>query len=173
MTDNIFNHAHTNEEKKSQKFSESTPAEELFIKQKDKIKHYKEMLERENKIIYKNDTSLNQENEQKDKEISNDNKKVETLEDFQFFETTPFSHNKEYKFKEHRIPVFKTVFWKRLSEPQTNLELKNLRRLRPSQSVGEIFLTKNESDNIGGVGFAPAEPWGAPLDIRFNFDGCA
>ena len=25
---------------------------------------------------------------------------------------------------------------------------KNLRRLRPSQSVGEIFLTKNESDNI-------------------------
>ena len=73
MTDNALNHTHTNEEKKSQKLSESIQVEELFIKQKDKIKHYKEMLERENKIIYKNDTSLNQENEQKDKEISNEN----------------------------------------------------------------------------------------------------
>ena len=75
MTDNALNHTHTNEEKKSQKLSESIQVEELFIKQKDKIKHYKEMLERENKIIYKNDTSLNQENEQKDKEISNENEK--------------------------------------------------------------------------------------------------
>jgi hypothetical protein len=139
MTDNALNHTHTNEEKKSQKLSESIQVEELFIKQKDKIKHYKEMLERENKIIYKNDTSLNQENEQKDKEISNENKKVVTLEDFQFFETTPFSHNKEYKFKEHRIPVFKTVFWKRLSEPQTNLELKNL----ALRTVNEIDYEKN------------------------------
>ena len=69
---NFIDKSDTNEEKKSQKLSESIQVEELFIKQKDKIKHYKEMLERENKIIYKNDTSLNQEkNKNYDIEKSN------------------------------------------------------------------------------------------------------
>ena len=64
MTDNALNHTHTNEEKKSQKLSESIPAEELFIKQKDKIKLYKEMMEKEKKIVSKNENS--KDNEQKE-----------------------------------------------------------------------------------------------------------
>ena len=113
MTDNALNHTHTNEEKKSQKLSESIPAEELYIKQKDKIKHYKDMIEKEKKIVYKNENSKgNQECEQQ--EVVEEDKKYITLEDYNLFEIIPFYHNKDYKFKENRIPVFKNHDWKRL-----------------------------------------------------------
>ena len=124
MTENILNHTPTNEEKKSQKLSESIPAEELFIRQKDKIKHYKDMLEKEKKNVYKNDNSFYNDKEQK--EIVNENKKNISLEDFNFFEITTFIHNRDSKFKENRIPVFKTNNWKRLNEPKFNFDLKNI-----------------------------------------------
>ena len=132
MTENVLNHTPTNEEKKSQKLSESLPAEELFIKQKDKIKHYKEILEKEKKNVYKNDNSFNNDNEQK--EIINENKKNISLEDFNFFEITSFIHNRDSKFKENRIPVFKTNNWKRLNEPKYNFDLKNI-ALRVIQDI--------------------------------------
>ena len=132
MTENVLNHTPTNEEKKSQKLSESLPAEELFIKQKDKIKHYKEILEKEKKNVYKNDNSFNKDNEQK--EIINENKKNISLEDFNFFEITSFIHNRDSKFKENRIPVFKTNNWKRLNEPKFNFDLKNI-ALRVIQDI--------------------------------------
>ena len=132
MTENVLNHTPTNEEKKSQKLSESLPAEELFIKQKDKIKHYKEILEKEKKNVYKNDNSFNKDNEQK--EIINENKKNISLEDFNFFEITSFIHNRDSKFKENRIPVFKTNNWKRLNEPKYNFDLKNI-ALRVIQDI--------------------------------------
>ena len=125
ITDNnALNHTHTNEEKKSQKLSESIPVEELFIKQKDKIKHYKETIEKEKKIFYKNDNSFVIDNIQK--EISYDYKKEINLADFQFFEIAPFTLNKDYKYKEFRIPVIKFNNWKTLNEPKTNFELKNI-----------------------------------------------
>ena len=119
MTDNIFNHAHTNEEKKSQKFSESTPAEELFIKQKDKIKFYKEINKKENKNVYKSDIIINQKIERIKKEV--------TLDDFQFFEKSLFYYNnKGSKIKDHIIPKFKNNSWEKLIESLKNFELKNI-----------------------------------------------
>ena len=116
MTDNALNHTHTNEEKKSQKLSESIPAEELYMKQKDKIKHYKDIMEKEKKIIYKNENSKDnkeiKENEQQEN-VEEDKKHI-TLEDYNLFEIITFYHNKDYKFKENRIPVFKNHDWKRL-----------------------------------------------------------
>ena len=132
MTENVLNHTPTNEEKKSQKLSESLPAEELFIKQKDKIKHYKEILEKEKKNVYKNDNSFNKDNEQK--EIVNENKKSISLKDFNFFEITSFIHNRDSIYKENRIPVFKTNNWKRLNEPKYNFDLKNI-ALRTSHDI--------------------------------------
>ena len=135
MTDNALNHTHTNEEKKSQKLSESIPAEELFIKQKDKIKHYKDMIDKEKTILHKNENS--KENEQK--EMTEEDKKYITLEDNNLFEIAPFFHNKDYKFKENRIPIFKTNNWKRLIEPKMNFELKNI----ALRTVNEIDYDKN------------------------------
>ena len=135
MTDNALNHTHTNEEKKSQKLSESIPAEELFIKQKDKIKHYKEMMEKEKKIVSKNENS--KDNEQK--EIVEEEKKHITLEDYDLFEIAPFSHNRDYKYKDNRIPIFKEDNWKRLIEPKINIELKNI----ALRTVNEIDYDKN------------------------------
>lgn len=132
MTENVLNHTPTNEEKKSQKLSESLPAEELFIKQKDKIKHYKEILEKEKKNVYKNDNIFNKDNEQK--EIVNENKKSISLKDFNFFEITSFIHNRDSIYKENRIPVFKTNNWKRLNEPKYNFDLKNI-ALRTSHDI--------------------------------------
>ena len=137
ITDNALNHTHTNEEKKSQKLSESIAAEELFIKQKDKIKYHKEMIEREKKIIPKTDNSASKEIEQK--ELNDENKNYITLEDYQFFEIAPFSHNKDYKFKENRIPIFRNNYWKRLIEPKVNIELKNI----ALRTVNEIDYEKN------------------------------
>lgn len=137
ITDNALNHTHTNEEKKSQKLSESIAAEELFIKQKDKIKYHKEMIEREKKIIPKTDNSASKEIEQK--ELNDENKNYVTLEDYQFFEIAPFSHNKDYKFKENRIPIFRNNYWKRLIEPKVNIELKNI----ALRTVNEIDYEKN------------------------------
>ena len=125
MTENVLNHAPSNEEKKSQKLSESIPAEELFIKQKDKIKHYKDMLEKEKQNVYKNENSLNNDTFEQ-KEIVNENKKNISLEDFYLFEITSFIHNRDSKFKENRIPVFKANNWKRLNEPKFNFDLKNI-----------------------------------------------
>lgn len=135
MTDNALNHTHTNEEKKSQKLSESIPAEELFIKQKDKIKHYKEMMEKEKKIVSKNENG--KDNEQK--EIVEEEKKHITLEDYDLFEIAPFSHNRDYKYKDNRIPIFKEDNWKRLIEPKKNIELKNI----ALRTVNEIDYDKN------------------------------
>jgi len=135
MTDNALNHTHTNEEKKSQKLSESIPAEELFIKQKDKIKHYKEMMEKEKKNVSKNENS--KDNEQK--EIVEEEKKYITLEDYDLFEIAPFSHNRDYKFKDNRIPIFKEDRWKKLIEPKKNIELKNI----ALRTVNEIDYDKN------------------------------
>ena len=135
MTDNALNHTHTNEEKKSQKLSESIPAEELFIKQKDKIKLYKEMMEKEKKIVSKNENS--KDNEQK--EIVEEEKKHITLEDYDLFEIAPFSHNRDYKYKDNRIPIFKEDNWKRLIEPKINIELKTI----ALRTVNEIDYDKN------------------------------
>ena len=135
MTDNALNHTHTNEEKKSQKLSESIPAEELFIKQKEKIKHYKEMMEKEKKIVSKNENS--KDNDQK--EIVEEGKKYITLEDYDLFEIAPFSHNRDYKFKDNRIPIFKEDRWKKLIEPKINIELKNI----ALRTVNEIDYDKN------------------------------
>ena len=135
MTDNALNHTHTNEEKKSQKLSESIPAEELFIKQKDKIKHYKEMMEKEKKIVSKNENSK----DNKQKEIVEEEKKHITLEDYDLFEIAPFSHNRDYKYKDNRIPIFKEDNWKRLIEPKINIELKNI----ALRTVNEIDYDKN------------------------------
>ena len=135
MTDNALNHTHTNEEKKSQKLSESIPAEELFIKQKDKIKLYKEMMEKEKKIVSKNENG--KDNEQK--EIVEEEKKHITLEDYDLFEIAPFSHNRDYKYKDNRIPIFKEDNWKRLIEPKINIELKTI----ALRTVNEIDYDKN------------------------------
>ena len=135
MTDNALNHTHTNEEKKSQKLSESIPAEELFIKQKDKIKHYKEMMEKEKKIVSKNENGKDSEQ----KEIVEEEKKHITLEDYDLFEIAPFSHNRDYKYKDNRIPIFKEDNWKRLIEPKINIELKNI----ALRTVNEIDYDKN------------------------------
>ena len=167
MTDNAFNHTHTFEEKKSQKFSESIPAEELFIKQKDKIKYYKEYNEKEKKNVCKSGGVLSQDNEKIKKDI--------TLDDYQFFERTSFSHNKDYKIKEYRIPIFKHSNWEKIIEPIKNLEIKNI-ALRTifdidyEKNMSKIyinFILKDESELwISTRSFMKNEP-----NKNFNIDG--
>ena len=53
-------------------------------------------------------------------------KKNISLEDFYLFEITSFIHNRDSKFKENRIPVFKANNWKILKEPKFNFDLKNI-----------------------------------------------
>ena len=96
------------------------------------------MIEKEKKLVYKNENSKgNQECEQQ--EVVEEDKKHITLEDYHLFEIIHFYHNKDYKFKENRIPVFKNHDWKRLIEPRINFELKNL----ALRTVNEIDYDKN------------------------------
>ena len=51
----------------------------------------------------------------------------------------PLFLNRDYKYKDNRIPIFKEDNWKRLIEPKINIELKNI----ALRTVNEIDYDKN------------------------------
>ena len=149
-THNIL-HSHLNEENKSHHLTESIPTEELFLKQKEKIKIYKEKnkkikdinlnLRLDNLNSNKSIDLLNSKNSNKlinnnnigngkvyihQKKIFNGTFKTLTLENYQFFENTYFQSKRKHSCKEDNIPILKNAEWKSLNNPLNNIELKKM-----------------------------------------------
>ena len=149
-THNIL-HSHLNEENKSHHLTESIPTEELFLKQKEKIKIYKEKnkkikdinlnLRLDNLNSNKSIDLLNSKNSNKlinnnnigngkvyihQKKIFNGTFKTLTLENYQFFENTYFQSKRKHSCKEDNIPILKNAQWKSLNNPLNNIELKKM-----------------------------------------------
>ena len=128
-------YSHLNEENRSHHILETVPTEELFLKQKEKIKLYKERNSRNknNKIFNKNNINFNiNRNNSKPCDNNNDNNnlgnekskshqkkifngtfKLLTLDNYQFFEKAYFQTKKKYSNKEDNIPILKNAEWKR------------------------------------------------------------
>ena len=146
---NIHNnniYSHLNEENKSHHITESIPTEELFLKQKEKIKIYKDRKnKKENnknnniinsnkniellKNIIKSNDSKNLGNESinlHQKKIFNGTFKEITLDNYQFFEKATFQTKRRYSNKEESIPILKNVEWKSLNSPMKNIEFRKL-----------------------------------------------
>jgi len=149
-THNIL-HSHLNDENKSHHLTESIPTEELFLKQKEKIKIYKEKnkkikdinlnLRLDNLNSNKSIDLLNSKNSNKlinnnnigngkvyihQKKIFNGTFKTLTLENYQFFENTYFQSKRKHSCKEDNIPILKNAQWKSLNNPLNNIELKKM-----------------------------------------------
>ena len=149
-THNIL-HSHLNEENKSHHLTESIPTEELFLKQKEKIKIYKEKNKKikdinlnislDNLNSNKSIDLLNSKNNNKlinnnnigngkvyihQKKIFNGTFKTLTLENYQFFENTYFQSKRKHSCKEDNIPILKNAQWKSLNNPLNNIELKKM-----------------------------------------------
>ena len=149
-THNIL-HSHLNEENKSHHLTESIPTEELFLKQKEKIKIYKEKnkkikdinlnLRLDNLNSNKSIDLLNSKNSNKlinnnnigngkvyihQKKIFNGTFKTLTLENYQFLENTYFQSKRKHSCKEDNIPILKNAQWKSLNNPLNNIELKKM-----------------------------------------------
>ena len=141
---NIFGiHSHFIDENKSHHPSESLPLEEVFLKQKEKIKIYKERsLKKLNKNNKNNDLINNENNDNNKYNIYNnlgDEKssksqnniisnrfKVLTLENYQLFEKTNFETKNKYSSKDESIPILKNVEWTKINKPMENIEFKKL-----------------------------------------------
>lgn len=147
-------HSHLNDENKSHQPTESIPTEELFLKQKEKIKIYKEKNKKNqgeiklnlkndnlfsnksldllktknnNKVIINNVGNLGNGNDNlKPKRIFNGTFKTLTLDNFQFFENTYFQIKVKSSGKEDSIPLLKNVKWKSLNKPLNNKEFKRM-----------------------------------------------
>ena len=149
-THNIL-HSHLNDENKSHHLTESIPTEELFLKQKEKIKIYKEKnkkikdinlnLRLDNLNSNKSIDLLSSKNSNKlinnnnigngkvyihQKKIFNGTFKTLTLENYQFFENTYFQSKRKHSCKEDNIPILKNAQWKSLNNPLNNIELKKM-----------------------------------------------
>ena len=155
ITNNNIIHSHINDENKSHHHSESLPTEELFLKQKEIIKIYKEKNKKNKQDIninqktdylnsYKNidlpdnknnNKSINNNNNLEDgngkeykhqKKIFNGTFKTLTLENYQFFENTFFQTKRKYIGKEESIPILKNAQWKSLNNPLENVEFRRM-----------------------------------------------
>ena len=141
-------YSHLNEENKTQQITETIPTEELFLKQKEKIKLYKE---KNNKNKKEKSLNINNVNSSKSIELlksvikSNENKnlgkenielhqkkifngtfKIITLDNYQFFEKAYFQIKRKYSNKEESIPILKNVEWKSINSPLNNCEFRKL-----------------------------------------------
>ena len=144
--------SHLNEEIKPHNIIETITTEELFLKQKEKIKKHKERnikIKEEKNNMSQNLNNLNSNksieflnsiNNKTNKEnnilgkervnlhqkkIFNETFKVLTLDDYQFFEKANFQKIK-YSNKEDNIPILKNVEWKSLNCPMKNIEMKKV-----------------------------------------------
>ena len=146
------NLSHTNLIDENNKGNESLPFEELFLKQKEKIKFYKEktlknkkdknlsqklsinksveIINSENNISNKlNNISNNFENRKtlkSQKKIFNGTFKILTLENYQFFEKTTFQTKITNFNEDEKIPILKNVEWKSISNSMNNIQFRNL-----------------------------------------------
>ena len=143
---NIY--SHLNEENKAHQITETIPTEELFLKQKEKVKLYKE---KNNKNKKEKSLNINNVNSSKSIELlksvikSNENKnsgkesinlnqkkilngtfKIITLDNYQFFEKAYFQLKRKYSNKEESIPILKNVEWKSINSPLNNCEFRKL-----------------------------------------------
>ena len=144
--------SHLNEEIKSHNINETITTEELFLKQKEKIKKYKErnckIKEEKNNMSQnmnnlnsnKSIEFLNSKNNKTNNDIYNLGKekvnlhhnkifngtfKIITLDNYQFFEKAYFQKIK-HSNKEDNIPILKNVEWKSLNCPMKNIEMKKV-----------------------------------------------
>ena len=155
--------SHLNEEIKSHSIIETITSEELFLKQKEKIKKYKErnckikeeknnMNQKMNNLYYnKNTEFLNSINNKtnndnnnnlgkekvnlRQKKMFNGTFKILTLDNYQSFEKAYFQKIK-HPNKEDNIPLLKNVEWKSLNSPMKNLEMKKL----ALRTINEIIM---------------------------------
>ena len=156
MTNNFF--SHINEENKSHQITESVPTEELFLKQKERIKVYKERLSKKNldknninnkntknsidllnignNNKYKNSISSHQ------KKIFNGTFKILTLDNYQFFEKANFQTKIKYSSKDDNIPILKNAEWKSLNCPLQNVEFKKIALRTINEINYEINMVK-------------------------------
>ena len=166
VTNNFF--SHINEENKSHQITESVPTEELFLKQKERIKVYKERLSK-NKIDkcaiqninnkktknsidllsitnsnkYRANNNLNNEggiNHQR--KIFNGTFKTLTLENYQFFEKANFQTKIKYSSKDDNIPILKNAEWKSLNSSMENVEFKKVALRTINEINYEINMVK-------------------------------
>ena len=137
-------YSHLIDENKSHHPSESLPLEEVFLKQKEKIKLYKERNSRKLNINNKsidlnNNDSNNNINSNKyniynnlgdgiksQKKITNNIIKVLSLKNYQFFEKTNFETKSKYSNPDETIPILNNVEWGKLNNPIENIEFKKL-----------------------------------------------
>jgi hypothetical protein len=156
MTNNFF--SHYNEENKSHQITESVPTEELFLKQKERIKVYKERLSKnkldKNNINNKNTNNsidlLNIGNSNKyknsisshQKKIFNGTFKTLTLDNYQFFEKANFQTKIKYSSKDDNIPILKNAEWKSLNYPMQNVEFKKIALRTINEINYEINMVK-------------------------------
>ena len=150
-------HSHLNDENKSHQPTESIPTEELFLKQKEKIKIYKEKNKKNqgeiklnlkndnlfsnksmdllktknnNKVIINNVGNLGNGNDNlKPKRIFNGTFKTLTLDNFQFFENTYFQIKVKSSGKEDSIPLLKNVFCINVLPPHRNIKSQSFKIL--------------------------------------------
>ena len=149
---NVVTPSHLNEEIKSHQIIETIPTEELFIKQKEKIKLYKERnnknKNKKEKLNNNNNININNANSNKtinlintintnnnmgeegkiylhQKKIFNGTFKILTLENFQFFEKAFFKNLRGINSEEN-IPILKNIEWKSLNKPMSNVEFKKM-----------------------------------------------
>ena len=156
MTNNFF--SHYNEENKSHQITESVPTEELFLKQKERIKVYKERLSK-NKLDKNNINNKNTKNSIDLLNIGNSNKyknsisshqkkifngtfKTLTLDNYQFFEKANFQTKIKYSSKDDNIPILKNAEWKSLNYPMQNVEFKKIALRTINEINYEINMVK-------------------------------
>jgi hypothetical protein len=124
-----------NEENKTHQKTESIPIEELFLKQKERVKLYKEKKDKmSNKRLNIPDKSIDDNKLDINNNINNgklstqkkfnNNIKSLTLENFNFFEKAMFQPKNKHSGKDDNIPMLKNVTWKTINSALKDVELK-------------------------------------------------
>ena len=151
LTHNFF-FPNLNDENKSRQITESLPIEELFLKQKERIRKCKEKIDKNkydknsnqkikntntNKTIdllnIVNNNKLNINNNLNNgralvhqKKIFNGTFKTLTLDNYQFFEKAKFQTKIKSSIKDDSIPILKNAEWKSINCPMQNIEFKKM-----------------------------------------------
>ena len=124
-----------NDENKTHQKTEPIPIEELFLKQKERVKLYKEKKDKISNIRLNtpdkniDDNKLNINNNINNGKLSTQQKKFNnirslTLENFNFFEKAMFQPKNRHLGKDDNIPMLKNVEWKAINSPLKDVELK-------------------------------------------------
>ena len=147
---NIF--CHLNEENKTHQVTESIPIEELFLKQKERIRIYKEKkdkistnkrLNTANKSVDNNRLNISN-NLNNGKALTHQKKTIKNLnlENNYFFEKAIFQTKNKKSGRDDNIPLLKNVEWKSINCPLKDVEFKKM----ALRTINEINYETNMVD---------------------------